>query len=260
MSIFVGEVHADGIVFAADKNVTLRRLDGQGNVVSTVQDTGSKILRWPKLKALLGYVGCASVGGQTMYDWLYDFMGEHIDFTEPEVVANELRDKLQIAIGGPDAPGSIIQFATFARREGYVVPEFWHITNIDGLTPTGEYQRPADTFNASERLLGVHLQGQSTPANVREFLRRRSNQFTPFWFHQGLDLALFNTVSEAVRQAFAALQQAGRINAPQTLADWERYAKMWVLIYGAYFEAFGAPGRRYVGGGADVLSIPWPPD
>jgi hypothetical protein len=33
---------------------------------------------------------------------------------------------------------------------------------------------------------------------------------------------------------------------------------MWVLMYGALFEAFGVPGERYVGGGADVLSIPWP--
>jgi hypothetical protein len=195
-----------------------------------------------------------------MYDWLYDFMGEYIDFAEPAVVANELRDRLQVAIGGPDAPPSIIQFASFAKREGHVVPEFWHITNIHGLTPTGEYQDPADTFVASERLLGVHLQGHATPANVREFLQHYSKQFTPFWFHQGMGLALFNTMSEAVRQAFAALQQAGRLQAPQTLADWERYAKMWVLIYGAYFEAFGSPGQRYVGGGADVLSIPWPLD
>jgi hypothetical protein len=42
------------------------------------------------------------------------------------------------------------------------------------------------------------------------------------------------------------------------LRDWERHAKMQVLTYGAYFEAFGAPGQRYVGGGADTLSMPWP--
>jgi hypothetical protein len=73
-----------------------------------------------------------------------------------------------------------------------------------------------------------------------------------------MNLAVFNTVSSAVKQAFAVLQRSGHLPPPQNLDDWERHARMWVLIYGAYFEAFGAPGQRYVGGGADVLSIPWP--
>src|SRR5690242_14159373 len=88
MSIFVSEVLADGIVIAADKNVTLATFDTDGNVVSEVQDLGSKILRWPKNKGLLGYVGCAAIGNQTMHEWLYDFVGEHINFTEPADVAN----------------------------------------------------------------------------------------------------------------------------------------------------------------------------
>jgi hypothetical protein len=253
MSIFVSEVLADGIVFAADKNVTITKSGG-----STVQDSGSKILRWPKRKALLGYVGCAQIGGQTMHDWLYDFMGEHIDFSEPEAVANDLRNRLQNEIGGSGSPGSIVQFATFAKREGHIVPEFWHVTNITGLAANGEYLPASDTFGATERLLGVHLKGQATPANIRHVLRECAEGFNPFWFHQGLNLALFNTVSEAVKQAFAGLQKSGHLAPPQTLADWERHARMWVLIYGAYFEAFGSPGQRYVGGGADVLSIPWP--
>lgn len=258
MSIFVCEVLADGIVFAADKNVTITKIDGQGNCVSTVQDLGSKILRWPKRKALLGYVGCAQVGSQTMHDWLYDFMGEHIAFTEPAVVANDMRDRLQREIGGADAPQSIVEFAAFAKREGHIVPEFWHITNVPGLTATG-YSPSSDTFAATEQLLGVQLKNeQISPANIRDYLRNCTSQFRPCWFHQGFGLHVFNTVSEAARQAFAILQQSGQLPPPQTLDDWERHARMWVLSYGAYFEAFGAPGQKYVGGGADVLSIPWP--
>jgi hypothetical protein len=259
MSIFVSEVLADGIVFAADKNVTLKTFDADGNVASEVQDISSKILRWPKRKALLGYVGCAAIGNQTMHEWLYDFVGEHMNFTEPADVASDLRDRLQAKIGGPGAPGSIVQFATFARRQGQVVPEFWHVTNIHGMDATG-YLPATETFTASERLLGVHLNGQATPENVRAFLRGCADRFYPFWFHQGMNLAVFNTVSDAVKQAFAKLQEAGHLPVPRSLADWERHARMWVLIYGAYFEAFGAPGQRYVGGGADALSIPWPDD
>jgi hypothetical protein len=257
MSIFVSEILPEGIVFAADKNVTISKLDAQGKVVSEVQDQGSKILRWPKRKALIGYVGCAEVGNQGMHDWLYDFIGDHIDFSDPETVANDLRGRLQREIGGHGAPASIVQFATFARREGFIVPEFWHITNIHGMTEAG-YDPPSNTFKVSERLLGVHLQGQATPGTIRDYLKIRAQQFQPFWFHQGFGLAVFNTVTEAARQAFAVLQTSGHLTPPANLADWERHAKMWVLIYGAYFEAFGLPGQRYVGGGADTLSIPWP--
>ncbi len=257
MSILVCEVLPSGIVFAADRNVTITRCDAHGDTVSEAQDLGSKILRWPKSRGLLGYVGCAAVDNQSMHNWLFDFIGDHIGFTDPEAVANDMRDRLQAKIGGAGAPGSIIQFAAFARREGIVIPEFWHITNIHGMT-NGEYDPPSDTFIASERLLGVHLRGQATTQNIREYLDACARRFQPFWFHQGFGLAVFNTVTEAARQAFALLQASGHLVPPQCLEDWERHARMWVLTYGAYFEAFGAPGQRYVGGGADTLSIPWP--
>jgi|HubBroStandDraft_1064217.scaffolds.fasta_scaffold360291_1 hypothetical protein len=86
-----------------------------------------------------------------------------------------------------------------------------------------------------------------TPSNTREHLRSRALQFAPFWFHQGIDLNVFNILSEAARQAFAHLQQNGSPQQPESLDEWERYARMWVLIYGAYFEALGAPGEKYVG-------------
>ena len=259
MSILVCEMLPIGIVFAADKNVTIPSLDDSGNVVATVQDLGIKILRWPRNRALLGYVGRAAVGNQSMHDWLHDFMGDHIAFTDPEAVAIDMRDRLQSEIGGPGACRSIVEFAAFAKREGVVVPEFWHVTNVHGITDE-EYDPPSETFKASERLLGFHLRGQASPQNIRDYLADRARCFDPLWFRQGFGLTVFNTVTEAVRLAFIVLQGSGSLGPPQTLEDWERHAKMWVLIYGAYFEAFGAPGQRYVGGGADSLSIPWPDD
>jgi hypothetical protein len=191
-----------------------------------------------------------------MYDWLYDFMGDHIGFTDPSTVAKDMRDRLQVALG-PSAPTTIIQFAAFASRDGHITPEFWHITNILSMTGA-EYDPPSSTFSASERLLGVQLKGVTSPKYIRDYLRQRADAFAPFWFHQGIDLKVFNVVSDAVRQAFLALQADRHLNRPQSLEEWERYVRMWVLIYGAYYEAFGEPGQRYVGGGADALSIPWP--
>ena len=257
MSILVCEVLHAGVVFAADKIVTITTFDAQGNVVSEFQDLGSKILRWPKNRALLGYVDCATVGNQSMHDWLYDFIGDHVAFADPEIVANDLRDRLQAEIGGPGAPGSIVEFAAFSTRESIIVPEFWHVTNVHTMT-NGEYDPPSETFTASERLLGFHLRDQTSAQNIRDYLRQRAQLFQPFWFHQGFGLAVFNTVTEATRQAFALLQRSGHLTPPRSLEDWERHAKMWVLTYGAYFEAFGGPGQKYVGGGAESLSIPWP--
>jgi len=86
----------------------------------------------------------------------------------------------------------------------------------------------------------------------REFHLARShprhfNRFRPPWFHQGRDLAIFNTCSEALRQAFAALASSRATYTAAEPARLERHCKMWVLMYGTYFEAFGEPGQRYVG-------------
>lgn len=259
MSIFVGEVYPQGIVFGADKNLTYIFRDRDGREVGSAQDLGSKVLRWPKSKGLLGFVGRATVGGQSMHDWLHDFMGDHIGFTDPADVAYDMRDRLQHELG--DSSETIVQFAAYARREGCIIPEFWHITNVHGLAPDGSgYLHASDKFEASERLLGVHLrdEGITSPKQVREHLGRRSEQFAPFWFHQGLELRVFNTICEATRQAFLGLQQAKLLERPSTLREWAQYVRFWVLTYGAYLDSFGGPGQRYVGGGADVHSIPWP--
>jgi hypothetical protein len=133
MSILVCEVLPEGLVLAADKNVTITRSDDHGRILSEVQDVGSKILRWPKSRALIGSVGCGQIGSRRIYDWLYDFIGDYVDFTDPAVVANALRDRLQYELGA-SAPSTIVQFAAFTRRDGYLVPEYWHVTNVHGLT------------------------------------------------------------------------------------------------------------------------------
>lgn len=155
-------------------------------------------------------------------------------------------------------PASIVQFATFAPLDAHIVPEYWHITNVHGLDERGCL--PASADFAEEQMFKTNPNGVITPRAIRNLLRSAGSDFRPMWFHQGCDLAIFNTVSDAVRQAFSTLHRAGQLTPPQSIHDWERHCRMWVLMYGAYFDAFGEPGQRYVGGGADVLSIPWPDD
>jgi hypothetical protein len=237
-------------VMAADRNVTL----WNGNALLG-QESGTKILAWPRRKALVGAVGRGAIGDVRIGEWLYNFIGDHIDFTSAVAVANDMRDRLQSELSGEDIESLIIMFLAFGNRDGHTVPECWHITNVHGVSSAG-YDPPTDTFAASERIQ-FHLPTVA-PGHLREMLRTLANQHAPFWFHQGMDLAVFNTLSEGIKVSFRALHAANKLSPPQTLQDWERHAKMWVLMYGSYFEAFSSPNERYVGGGADVLSIPWP--
>ena len=261
MSLLIVEILPQGVVFAADRFVTVTTVGVGANrgLCYRGQDSGCKILKWPHGRALVGAVGNCSIDGGSLYDWLYDFIGDHVNFKRPDDVAYDLRDRLQRTLGRLDPPdGTIVEFATFAEHAGITVPEMWHITNIHGINAiTGEYDPPTDTFLASEEILGHHL-NQIPPAELRALLERRAAIYDPYWFHQTIDLAVFNTLEQGVKAAFKLLHEAGRLIHPQTLEDWEKHARMWVLMFGAYFEAFGQPGERYVGGGADALSIPWP--
>jgi hypothetical protein len=250
MSILICEILDQGIVFAADRNLTVN---------DKYQDEGVKIIRWPHRRALLGCVGLVSVGDRSVYEWLYDFISDHSDFTDPAEVAHKLRGGLQNLFAAVNPPKlTIVEFATFGHKDGHIVPEFWHVTNAQGFDEVkGEYLPAGSSFKASEEICGHHLSG-IPPAELRTKLKEWAEQHRPFWFHQGYKLGIFNTLKAAVREATRVVQTARLMQTPTTLEDWEQHAKMSVLIYGAYFEALFPPGQRYVGGGADVLSIPWP--
>src|ERR1035437_4777643 len=212
MSILIIEILPQGIVFAADRFLTVSResctLDG--TVRSQGQDSGCKILKWPHNRALIGAVGRCSLEDRSLYDWLYDFIGDHAVFESPAKVAYDLRDRLQATLGTLDPPEStIVEFATFVNRDGVIVPEMWHITNVHALQPeTGEYMPPTNEFIASEQVLGVHLSAVA-PAELRKRLADLAAAHNPFWFHQGINLAVFNTLEEGVKAAFRRLYQIG---------------------------------------------------
>ena len=78
---------------------------------------------------------------------------------------------------------------------------------------------------------------------------------------QGFDLGSFNTFDESLREALRQIvhaHPAAPIPVPTTLAHWEQHVRFAVLAYGVDFAAFYPPYQQYVGGGADVVSIPWP--
>jgi hypothetical protein len=70
-----------------------------------------------------------------------------------------------------------------------------------------------------------------------------------------------NTIDGALRAAMAALihHHPLRIHPwPNSLEEWSKHLRMSVLGYSAYFGAFYTSFEQYVGGGADVVAVPWP--
>lgn len=254
MSTLIAYILPQGIIFAADKNITVTPAGGG----PSYQKKGAKILRWPSSDALVGYVGLARVGWRPMSKWLEGFIKRHPTVADPNFIAHELQSEIQAAVGGARKP-LIIQFAAFAKHGGVMISEYWHIANIHGMDEeTGAYDPPKSFFGCSEELSTKLLKSMAA-SNIRADLATRAKSYDPRWFHQSIGLVNFNVLEAAAKAGIRALQSAGFLPAPATLDDWEKHARFWILQYGAYYSAFYPPGKQYVGGGADALSIPWPP-
>jgi hypothetical protein len=254
MSTFIAYLLADGIVFAADRNITVS--DQRG--VSLYQEEAPKIFRWPTGDALVGYVGAAELDHQPMESWLPDFISRHPKVHDPGSVAHALRQEVQDCMDKAPLEALFVQFAAFAKRDEVIVPEYWHITNVHGMDEkvTGRYDPPRRDFGCSEEM---GKKAATVPAtDLRRVLKQYADAYDPRWFHQSIELGIFNLLEAGAKAAFNDLQKKGLLSAPQSLTDWERHARFWILQYGAYFGAFYPHNEQYVGGGADVLSIPWP--
>src|SRR6266581_3608552 len=103
MSILIIEILPQGMIFAADKNVTvseeIERLEGVA--VYQAQDVGSKILRWPHNRGLIGAVEVAEIGARSTYDRRYDYEGDHVSFHEQARAGSHLRDLHERIAGNP---------------------------------------------------------------------------------------------------------------------------------------------------------------
>ena len=258
MSILIVQVPAEGIIFAADRNITTVSADG-----TTAQDGQQpKVIKWPRDEILLGYVGAAEIGGQPAHSWFENLRSEFGATPSLQDIARCLAQKVQSQRaedeGTEPAKPLIIHLGGFVLREDSLVPEVWVVRNVHDLGQF-EYRDFRKEFEAKEVFWDYFP--DTHPSEIRDVLRVRAKQFEPFWFHQGIDLLTFNLLESAVRAAFRSLCQCHpRHEIPRTLAEWIKHAKMQVLMYGAYHEAFFQSDEQYVGGGANVESLSWPAD
>ncbi|MBA7514790.1 hypothetical protein ES705_06825 [subsurface metagenome] len=268
MSILVVQVLYEGIIFGADRNVTRTSIhkteDGKTVYIFKGQSQRPKVLRWPNNKALIGYVGAATIGGIPTDEWLYDFIGRNFGFQNFEALAYGLKDEVQaqriIDEGHEEAELLIIHVAGFEEREEHQVPVIWYITNSHKLDPNIGYTEINKDFGASEEFWKKKYVGHHTPQDIRIYLREKAENYEPFWFHQGFDLAIFNTLDFVLRKSIFRLLIKNHPNHkfPSTLNEWSQYFKMSILTYQSYFQSFYGPSEQYVGGGVDIVSLPWP--
>jgi hypothetical protein len=274
MSLLLIELVPQGIIFGADRNITIERVkvrheesqDGTTFIEERhehrCQSPRPKVLRWPQRKALIGYVGEAQINNVPTDEWLYDFIGDHLQFDSFETLAESLRRSVErqrrIDEGDNDPAPIIIHLAGFEEREGIQVPAVWVIRNDHSRRP----QYLSDIRKEFEKAdcIWEERPWQVTPRNIRNVLSEQANLFKPLWFHQRYDLGTFNLLEAFLKDALKYLYQRGPLNqqCPQSLLDWEKQVRVSTLMYGAYFQAYMDPDEQYVGGGVDTVSIPWP--
>jgi hypothetical protein len=254
MSILTVLLVPEGMLFGADRTVTVTQHRGPVDLVS--YDERPKVLKWPNGHALVGYVGLARIGTKPANTWLYEFIGRHSGREPAQDLSQALVADLEMAIPKSvrEQNEMILHLGTFETREGLPVPQCWYIRNLDANGKTQAH------FEAREELFLPHYFGQFKTADMRGVVEGRASAYDPFWFHQGADLATFNTLDAVLRAMFRLLvdkHPAGIHQRPTSLDDWARYLRMSILTFGAYYEAFRSPAERVVGGGADVEWIEW---
>lgn len=261
MSILVTHLVPQGLIFAADRNITTPISVPPITYIGQMQRP--KVLKWPNADVIVVYVGAGAIGGQPTDAWLYDFIGRNLQFADLQTLAKSLTDDLNAALanGDLDARDSmILHLGGFEDVNGEWTPRIWFIHDTDGLRKDGSYI-PGSTFKPSEEIAKPEYFGAATGNEIHTRVTAAVAGGGLFSFRQGFDLASFNPIDEALRAAMFAITRTHPNQPhpiPSTLDDWEKHVKLAVLGYGAYFSAFYLPFEQYVGGGADVVSIPWP--
>lgn len=253
MSVIVIEVVPEGIVFGADRNRT--QTNTQTGQQAQIQVT--KVGKSANNRILVGSIGCGLIAGVSALDWLLDFVNARENLAL-EDLAREVKEAVQTARNATDGANprpQIINLAGFVEDNGVMVPSVRYISNCWSLV-NGNYTDVRSDFGEYPDVFRLNL--PVAPALVRPVIEALANDFNPFWFHHSIGLTDFNILKAFLQQALQIISKQNNRVVPNALADWEKQVRMSVLVYGAFFEAFSGTGQQYVGGGADVISLPWP--
>ena len=229
MSFLIIELTSRGLIFGADRNVTTTYSDG----TKIQKKQTEKVLKWPNDKALIGFVGQGRIGSLSTRDWIENFINRNLDFISLEEVSeklkNEIEEQRKTDEGTNPPKGMIIHLGGF---ENISIPKIYLITNVWGLNEKGytDYRRK---FKSSEELWR-YFPNAKTSVDLKNQIIELENSLEPFWFHQGFDLMTFNALHASLKLAFKNLVHGHpKHTLPSNLIEWEKHAKLQILMYGA---------------------------
>ncbi len=267
MSILLSGYYPEGIVFAADKNATITY--GSSGQKRHVEPTATKVLSWPHRKAVVGFVGLGRLAGLNLDEWMRIFIAGNLDFDDFDSLAENLRCKIQEDFDHEYALDTdvtnthlIIHLGGFKRKDNVMVPVMYPIRNHGPIdSKTGQYPPAKRTFDLQEDIefnFKKWPHPEDYPKRVRERLQRMINERRYFWFNNGAHFAAFNIFKDVIWQALNVIQEAGFVPKASGLGARVAFCKMAVEVFGSYFTHHYDPEDRAVGGGVDVVFIPWP--
>jgi hypothetical protein len=262
MTMLVSLFSAEGIVFAADRQIVGVTSEGQtsrhrhGHRPKVMRVHGLGVGR----NGVVGYWGLAQVSGRPMAEWLAEQANGWLGSRTVEEFARHLQVTLPHCTTKRErSVESGFHIAGFEAREGLKVPVCWVVRNRsehDGRS--GLYLRTLSSWDdVAEHVPRGNLEDVSV-AELRTFLRTHQQaQGMPYWLRNG-DVCDFSKPYNAVAIAVQALVAEPRFSTPTALAGWERLAKTLVATAGALYRIYYATGDAPVEGSATTVSIPWP--
>jgi hypothetical protein len=266
MSILLSAYYPEGIVFVADKNVTITAMTPVGDK-RYVEPTATKVLAWPYKRALVGFVGLGTLAGYPLDEWMRIFIAETRDFEDIESLAHRLQDRVQkdfqqeyIAIEDVSKLNLIIHLGGYSLKEGVAVPVMYHVRNNQGhIDPgTGKYPPAQKVFDISEDIERDLKSSPHYPKQVRQMLQSMIDDGRYCWYCNGANLGAFNVFKEFVWNSLQIIQQHGFAPRLTGLGARIAFCKMSVELFSSYFTHHCLPEDRIVGGGVDAVYAPWP--
>lgn len=263
MTLLVNFYTSKGIVFAADRAITVRKPGGLER-----WEKGSKQRKVHKVTQLgltggvVGFFGLAVVDAEPMDSWLRRTLDAWPGSRTVADLGVYLRNELNRCVdpGQRTANASGFHIGSFESRDGAVVPVMQYISNINKLTE-GRYSdfRTYVTDEHFPRHPNPSSTPQCQPAGLREYLRLFAKEHAmPWWFRNG-DLPFAGRAWAGVEAAILAITTSqSEFAVPDTLDHWSALARAVLRLAGDLYPVLVNSGVPSIEGPFDVVQIPWP--
>lgn len=195
--------------------------------------------------------------------YIVDVIESHEPGKNLDQIAEALRDEIQEQrkqddLGREDGPrDQIISLAGFKQRDDITVPEVYYISNCWTLD-RGEYKQVTSDFGCSDEVRIKFDAAKIPAAKIRDCLAKMAQRNSPFGFQHSVGLEDFVIIDQSLKATLDVLAKRNNLPHPANLEQWTSQARMSVLVYSAFWQRFYPSNNQLVGGGADVLSLPWP--